>query len=241
MSDNRVYQLYAGSGLTLTAAGTIVVTPSMVCLVDPASINTIDELEQLLEPLPVSAKDVNTIFYTHLHFDHFSLSEVNELAGRIYMPKAEVDYIRALMAHKDSESDYQQYLVESHDYIAPIFVRQFLRYRFDPRYDMDTVLNRYPVILLEGETELVAGVKSVSLSGHCAGQLGLQVTERTKTVMIAGDAVLSEDDWRMADISNHFIIYDCVEWHLTRMRLHQVDEIIPGHGRRFSVEAEALI
>ncbi len=246
MSDNRVYQLYAGSGLTLTAAGTIVVSPDMVCLVDPASIKTIAELESLLEPLPVKAKDVDTIFYTHLHFDHFSLSEVNELAGRIYMPEKEVAYIRSLMAFKDDEVAYERYLVESHDFIAPIFVRQFLRYRFDERYDMDTVLKRYPITLISGEVELRSGVKTVPLPGHCAGQLGLLVTEkskleRAKTVMIAGDAVLSEDDWRMADISNHFIIYDCIEWHLTRIKLNQVDEIIPGHGRRFSVEAEVLI
>ena len=241
MSDNRVYQLYAGSGLTLTAAGSLVVSDDMVCLVDPASINDINELDELLKPFPVCSKDVNTIFYTHLHFDHFNLSDVNKLADVIYMPQREVAYINALMCHKDDEDAYRKFLTESHDYIAPVFVRQFIRYRNDERYCLDSVMKNYPVTLLDGIEEIANGVRTVPLPGHCAGQLGLEITERNRTVMIAGDAVLSEEDWRQTDISNHFIIYDSMEWHMTRARLNLVDEIIPGHGRRFSTEEIAIL
>lgn len=241
MSDNRVYQLYAGSGLTLTAAGTVVVAGDMICLVDPARIDSVEELTQLLDPLPIEANDVNTIFYTHLHFDHFNLSEVNNLADTIYMPEKEVAFINDLMQFKDDEAAYKKYLLDSHEFIAPVFVKQFVRYRDDKRYQLAEVMAKYPVVLLDGTNELAEGVRSVPLPGHCAGQLGLEVQEHNRSVMIAGDAVLSEEDWHAANISDHFIIYDSIEWHMTRARLNQVDEIIPGHGRRFSTERNTIL
>jgi glyoxylase-like metal-dependent hydrolase (beta-lactamase superfamily II) len=163
-----------------------------------------------LRELAISPGDVDTIVYSHLHFDHAGNLGLFPNA-QIVVQAAELDFWTSPMARRPlfamaAEQDYLDDLVKA---------------------DGQGRVRR-----IAGDTPLAAGIDAVELAGHTVGQQGLRVQTATRPVVLASDAVHFvqelEEDWpfQITDsLSGMYTAYD-------RLRTMQAagDVIVPGHA-----------
>lgn len=259
MSKARIYPLNRGDGMTLTASAAVVVDVDAVTLVDPGSVGDIQELANLVASRGLKWEAINQVFYTHLHFDHYDLCQWPDFIERVLVPAREVAYIRELMRYREQPEQYKDYLQTTHERIARPFLRQFVHYRYDPRYSDDALAASESLVHYDGEMRISEHAWTLPLPGHCVGLHGLvvngavvnsnrvggasgeeQLLELGRGI-IASDAVLSESDWRANDIDLHMILNDSHAWWNTRELLKQFDWILPGHGTVFAPGQAAAI
>jgi glyoxylase-like metal-dependent hydrolase (beta-lactamase superfamily II) len=162
-----------------------------------------------LHEMGISAGDVDTIVYSHLHFDHTGNLPLFP-AAEIIVQSAELDFWTSPMARRRlfamaAEQDYLDDLVKA---------------------DAEGRVRR-----IAGDTPLAPGIDALDLSGHTVGQQGLRVQTAARPLVLASDAAhyVQEisDDWpfQMTDsLSGMYAAYD-------RLRVWQADGdvIVPGH------------
>ena len=234
MSKATIIPLNIGDGLTLTASAALVVDGNNITLVDPAGLGSLQNLQRILDRKNLNLNEINQVFYTHLHFDHYDRWHFPEHIKRVFIPEKEVSYINNLMQHQSCEESYKHFLINSHEKLANVFVRQFCRYRNDARYEPNSLTASKTLIHYDGESQISDHCKTLPLPGHCVGLHGLEIELQDKRCVIASDAVLDITDWRNNDINRHLILSNSKQWWQSRNRLKDYEWLLPGHGGPFN-------
>ncbi len=230
-----VFSLNIPSRWTLQANSTLVVDGERRILVDPGCFDNVSELNGVLQKtVQMEISDITDVFYTHLHYDHYHplILDNQELCSHI--PKIEYDYIKTLMQHNHDATEFKRFLLDTHDLIAPVFLRQFFYFANDPRYQLDVVMQHNAIHLCAPGDELSPHITLIDLPGHCPGQLGLEVITDYGICIIAGDAVICLQDFSAVNTQHHLIIYNREKLLDSRKRVAQADFVIPGHDGWFN-------
>jgi glyoxylase-like metal-dependent hydrolase (beta-lactamase superfamily II) len=225
--------LAVGTRLTLRAATTCICDSEGLTLVDPATLAAPAEIDRALAQFGYRLTDVTRVFYTHLHFDHYAGTEFDAHVREIMMPRAEYAFINRISPLRHDPERYAAALYDSHERIAPVFMRQFLRLADDPRYDFADARRDARLRLMEPGMPVGPAMRCVDLAGHCPGQLGLELQTRYGRTLIAADAVLSLEDWTAPDLDHLLIIWDRARLLAARRRLAHADCVVPSHGAWF--------
>lgn len=228
-----MHALSIGTRLTLRAGTCLVRVGADLTLVDPGGLGDEAALAAALAALGLSPGDVNRVFYTHLHFDHYAGTCFGGQVPEVVIPRVEYDFARRLYALRADRDACRAALGASHHRIAPVFLREFLRLAGDPRYDFDRPELTGRLRLATPGMRLAPGLTCVDLAGHCPGQLGLAARTALGETVIAGDAVLSLEDWQAPDLDHLLIIWERERLLAARARLAGVDCVIPSHGPWF--------
>ena len=241
MSSIQVHPLAFGTRLTLHAGSCVIVGGEELTLVDPGAMDGPNEIDLALQSFGLRLADVTRVFYTHLHFDHYAGTLFEAHVKEVAIPRAEYEFTRRLMALRHDLEAYWMMLQQSHEHIAPVFLRQFVRLANDPRYDFDRPELRDRLRLVEAGEQLGLGIRSVDLSGHCPGQLGLLGHSQHGETLIAGDAVLSLADWTASNTGHLLIAWDRRRLREKHRLMAGMDCLIPSHGRWFRPVDRTLI
>ena len=234
MSRAKLISLNCGTQLTLKANATLVLDGDLCMLVDPGAFMDINEIDASLNThCGLNVSDLNTIYYTHLHFDHYRQYPWGDNIKKIYIPINEYQYISQLMALRNNEKEYTAYIEKTHDVISPVFLRQFLKIAHEDRYRVEDLLKLGQIELISEDTNISDNIITIGLDGHCAGQLGLKILTQEGTAIIAGDAALSLEDYCSNNCDHHLIMFDQHRWQLSKNKLCEADYVIPGHGPWF--------
>jgi len=223
--------------MTLRANSTLIIDGDRRILVDLGCFSSLDEIDTALRAATeFGLEEITDCYFTHLHFDHYKPLFPSNHGCRVRFPRREHEFIGKLMRFKDEPDRYRQFLLDTHELIAPVFLREFLRLAQDVRYqfaDTEAILQD------EGEW-LSPHVQTVGLTGHCPGQLGLRVETAQGVCLIAGDAVISLDDFLAKDTSHHLIVFNREQLLRSRQRVAEADYVVPGHGDWFESKRRAI-
>lgn len=242
MSDKaRVFSLNKPSRLTLKAGATLIVDGVHCILVDSGNFESPQQLEQSLQDAAgIGVQDITDVFYTHLHYDHFSPRLIAQCQADIHIPETEFHFINALMQHRHSKHHFCSFLQDTHDLIAPVFLRQFFSFADDDRYQLSQLQLNHHVHLCHADELLTPHVKTVDLSGHCPGQLGLEIATDHGSALLTGDAIICLQDYMAADTQHHLIVHHREKLMASRERVAHADFVIPGHGDWFDPRQQTL-
>ncbi|MFH1752330.1 MAG: MBL fold metallo-hydrolase [archaeon] len=87
-------------------------------------------------------------------------------------------------------------------------------------------------------TEIIKDVKVIELPGHSIDLIGLIIESNKGKVVIASDAISSED-WVNLDKKPMPFFYNAEEFEKSRKKVLEIaDYIIPGHGKMFKVQKQ---
>jgi glyoxylase-like metal-dependent hydrolase (beta-lactamase superfamily II) len=230
----RVYPLNRPAMMTLSASSTLIVDGPRRIVVDSGDFATAEELDHALRSAAgLGLEAVTDVYYTHLHFDHYRPCGYERAHWRLHAPREEFRFVAELMRHRNDRARYKAFLTDTHELIAPVFLREFLRLAADPRYDFGPPEQAPRFELCDAGTRLSPHVVTVDLAGHCPGQLGLEVETGHGLCLIAGDAVISLEDFLASDTAHHLIVYNREQLLASRRRVAEADFVVPGHGGWF--------
>jgi glyoxylase-like metal-dependent hydrolase (beta-lactamase superfamily II) len=222
-----------GTRLTLKAGCVLLRDGGVTILVDPGQFASRRELDAvLMAKAAITTAAVDMVFFTHLHFDHYDDLGFADVPA-VVMPQHAVAEVEALMRLREDAAAYERRIRDSHEVLAGIFLRQFLRLKDDPRYDFDRVSFASRLRTVAPGEHLTPRIATVDLPGHCIGQLGLAMPTQWGNTLVAADAVLSLEDYGAASFDHHLVIQHRAAMHTTRQRLAGYDCIVPGHGDWF--------
>lgn len=242
MSDAvRITPLALGTRLTLKAGCTLLSDGGRHVLVDPGCFPTRAALEASLQASAgIGVADLHTVFFTHLHFDHYNDLGFADVP-RVAMPRREANEVQELMSRRDDLDAYRDRIHSTHDVVSPVFMRQFVALRNDPRYDLAEVSFRPQLVFVEAGQWLTDRLRLIDLSGHSVGQLGLRTTTVHGDTAVVADAALSAEDYLRPGVGHHLVVHDTSRLLESRARLVQHDCIVPGHGAWFHPRTGARI
>jgi glyoxylase-like metal-dependent hydrolase (beta-lactamase superfamily II) len=164
--------------------------------------------ELALAKVDVDPKMVSKVIMTHLHWDHAWGFDLFENA-RYIIQKREIEYaIAPLPCHRSL------YYEES------IGKPQFVDY-----------LER--VSAIDGDTEVVPGVKAIALPGHTPGFQGVAVETEQGRHLIAGDAVGLYECMETVPYIPSGLYNNLDEYYRSLARIYEMaDVVLPGHDPR---------
>jgi N-acyl homoserine lactone hydrolase len=163
-------------------------------------------LIQALAEHGVTTRDIDTVFVSHLHWDHIENIDLFRHA-EILVPKVEFDYSAA---------------VRPTDWGTPPYAREMLE-------GMNVTL------LEDREQELFPDVSTLLLPGHSAGLQGLAVQSDKGTLVLASDALWSARDAVRGHPDVAFFDPAKGQASLDRA-LAAGSIYYPGHDRPFTIE-----
>jgi glyoxylase-like metal-dependent hydrolase (beta-lactamase superfamily II) len=237
-----VIQLNHGTRLSLKSSATLIIDQDEAILVDPGHFKSLEEIDASLKSTPVQGlADITTVFYTHLHFDHYKAFDFGSHVRRICIPEAELTYTKSLMQFWNDKVRYTQFLMDTHERIAPVFMRQFVYMAADKRYNFEDQNIQRRLQLVRTEEWLTPHVQAVALDGHCPGQLGLEIVTGDGAIIVAGDALLSLEDFLASNTDHHLIVHNQQRLLASRQRCAQADCAIPGHGPWFNPKTAVVL
>jgi len=236
------FRLNKASSWTLRVGATLIIDGERRILVDSGYFETLGELDTALhQAAGLGSDDITDVYYTHLHYDHYSPLLFAKTGLRFHMPRAEYHFINALMQYRLDADSFCAFLKKTHDLIAPVFLRQFLLFANDPRYELDRIANGNEIHLCDAEERISPHVTTIALPGHCPGQLGLELETRHGAGIVAGDAVICLNDYTAADTKHHLIVHNREQLLASRQRVAQADFVIPGHGDWFDPRQNTVV
>lgn len=229
----EIIPLAFGTKLTLKAGCVLIRDGSTNILVDPGQFASRHELDQMLmAKASITISNIDIVYFTHLHFDHYDDLGFSDVP-LVLMPRQEVQEVKELMRLRHDVDAYKKRINSSHELLAGIFLRQFVRLMDDQRYDLDnTSFARKLQTVLPGEL-ISSRVKTVDLPGHSIGQIGLEMQTQWGRTLVAADAVLSVEDYLAESFDHHLVIHNLAAMKATRQRLAEYDCVVPGHGTWF--------
>jgi glyoxylase-like metal-dependent hydrolase (beta-lactamase superfamily II) len=157
----------------------------------------------------IAPDDIRTIVLSHLHFDHIANVEC--------FPRAE------LIIHQDELSYF--YEQQGRDQALPI-------------YQIEGMLSRSKLQLINGELELLPGVKLLRTPGHTGGHCSLMFSHGGKTVILAQDAIKHRGE-AQAGVAGGAFAPDLAMQSIRRI-LSLADIVIPGHDGALQIEGGAV-
>lgn len=128
-------------------------------LVDTGSSGRLQALTEALARRGLTGSDIDTVVFTHAHWDHIQILDPFDRAV-FHVHPAELNYIRDPHAG---------------DHATPRWTK--------------AVLDRYDVREVVGGTELIPGVSIVEAPGHSAGTIAVAVVTAEGTAVVTGDAI----------------------------------------------------
>ncbi|WP_424629459.1 N-acyl homoserine lactonase family protein [Bradyrhizobium sp. SYSU BS000235] len=167
-------------------------------------------LLKALSELGLAPADIDTIFLTHLHWDHVENLDLFPQA-EVLTPRSEFEYAAT---------------PRPNDWGTPPYVREILR-------DIRVTL------LPEQEQEIFPGVKTLLLPGHSIGLQGLVIDTGSERAVLASDALWSARDATRAVPDVAFFDPAKAQVSLDRA-LAAGDVFYPGHDRPFRLTNGAV-
>ena len=167
-------------------------------------------LIEALNALGLTPADVDTVFMTHLHWDHVENLDLFAHA-EIMTPKLEFDYAAAPLAN---------------DWGTPPYVREILQ-------------GMRVTLLPDEEQEIFPGVRTLLLPGHSVGLQGLVVDMGAERAVLASDALWSARDAVRGVPDVAFFNPGQAQASLDRA-LAAGDLFYPGHDRPFRIQNGAV-
>lgn len=187
-------------GFLALANLTLIFSPEDLVLFDTGHYSNRSELVAGLGRLGLAPADVGKVFLSHLHFDHSHNIDLFPDA-QIYVSKLEWDYAR--QPHKK-------------DIHIPWLIHEQLQ--------------KHDLRLVEGEGQLVDGVRYLAAPGHTPGSYVLEFENDTKgTVVAAGDALKTLKESTMRQSTMSFGRPEDSAKTIDRI-LSRADCVIPGHS-----------
>ena len=143
-------------------------------------------LLQELEAAGVSTADVNTVFFSHLHFDHVGWNVTHEPGAAVRATFPNARYV----AHR---ADWE------------VFQRPEVMELFPPHWDqtLGPLQDLGVLDLLDGERPLTSEITAISTPGHTPGSMSLAIVSGGQRTYILGDvfhgpAQITETDWKFS-------------------------------------------
>ena len=229
-----IHALGFGTRLTMRVGCVLLEDAGRRILVDPGHFDSKAELLQALQQhAGIGLAEVDTVFFTHLHFDHYNDLDFSE-AGEVLVSAEEMVFIEAsARAGENGDDSYRQFIEANYEFVAPVFMRQFMRLYKDARYDFERVSFAAKMRRVQAGENVSPNVRIVALPGHSPGLLGLVCNTHWGNTLIAGDAVLSLADACSKEGEGHLIWHRKKELLQTRSNCLKFDAIVPGHGPWF--------
>ncbi len=167
-------------------------------------------LLQALANFGLSPRDIDTIFLTHLHWDHVENLDLFAHA-EVITPQLEFDYAAA---------------PRPNDWGTPPYVREILQ-------------GMRVTLLPDVEQELFPGVRTLPLPGHSIGLQGLIINSGGETAVLASDALWSARDVSRGKPDVAFFDPQKAQTSLDRA-IAAGDIFYPGHDRPFRLKDGAI-
>lgn len=170
-------------------------------------------LMKVLEKEGLKADDIDFIICTHLHWDHCQNNDCFP-GKKVYVQKREVRYaIDPLKGH------YSTYEAPAAG-LVPIWV---------------SAGNELKII--DGDTEIVPGIKVILTPGHSPGSQCVCVDTTDGVYLVAGDTINLYENWEGNDLYEHIpggIHVDLAEFEASFEKLEKIDfkKILPGHDAK---------
>jgi len=156
----------------------------------------------------LSSDDVKIVVLTHLHWDHVGGFDVFKNA-RFLVQREEIEYA-----------------------IAPLPCHQSIYYEKSlGKPEFVDYLDRIDVI--EGDREIEAGVRLISIPSHSPGFQGVLVDTEKGRYFVAGDAVGLFECWETVPHVPSSIFVNLADYYESIDRIEKVaDYVLPGHDGR---------
>ena len=168
-------------------------------------------LVKTLSRFGLAPADIDTVFLTHLHWDHVENLDLFSHA-EIMTPRAEFEYAAA---------------PRPNDWGTPPYVREILQ-------------GMRVTLLPEEEQELFPGVRTLLLPGHSVGLQGLLIDAGGERAVLASDALWSARDVTRAVPDVAFFDPQKAQASLDRA-VASGDIFYPGHDRPFRIKNGAIV
>ena len=157
-------------------------------------------LEAGLKARGLAPADVPQVFLSHLHVDHVMNIGIFPFSTKVYVSRAEWDYV----ANPHPEDPWVPWLIREQ-------------------------LQKYDLQLIEGEGELVSGVRYFPVPGHTPGCTALVFDTKDKgRVVLAGDALKFPREMLQQGADHAFDSHENASASI-RLILSIADRIVPGH------------
>lgn len=170
------------------------------------------ELPNAMAAAGFHPEDIDFIIMTHLHWDHCFNTEFFP-GKKIYVQKRELEYamdplpVHAVSYEAPSAGLMQPWLGAADQMIA-----------------------------LEGDTDILPGIRAVTLAGHSPGFQGVLVNTKKGVCLIAGDCLSTYENWEGNEKQKHIpggVHVDLTEVYDTYDKIERIcDFILPGHDPR---------
>ncbi len=232
----KVIELFQGSKLTVKASTLLIIDGDFKCITDPASICSFQELALALKFHNLQISDINSVFFTHLHFDHFNVADWME-STQIFVPSIEWEFYSELQKHTSSKEVFLEFLLSTHELVAKLFQRQFWQVINSNQYSIPEKIKR-KIKFVSANQKLSDNVSTIDLSGHSPGQLGLMVNSINGNSLVCGDAILSKLDFN--EQVNHLIMWNSNHYNQSRLKAKKANIIYPGHGAPFTFSKKEI-
>jgi N-acyl homoserine lactone hydrolase len=163
-----------------------------------------------LEEHGLSPQDIDTVFLTHLHWDHVENLDLFAHA-EILTPRIEFEYAAS---------------PRSNDWGTPPYVREILH-------------NMNVTLLPDQEQEIFPGIRTLLLPGHSVGLQGLVIDTGEERAVLASDALWSARDAIRGVPDVAFFDPEKAQASLDRA-LAAGSVFYPGHDRPFRLESGSV-
>lgn len=179
---------------------TLIKTPEGPIMFDVGHTVNRQGLVAGLKARGLTPADVPRVFLSHLHVDHVMNIGIFPYSTKVYVSRIEWEY--AADPHPE-------------DPWVPWLIREQLQ-----KYDLQ---------LIEGEGELVPGVRYFPVPGHTPGSMALDFDVKDKgRVVLAGDALKFPREMLQQGADHAFDSHENASASI-RLMLSMADRIVPGH------------
>jgi glyoxylase-like metal-dependent hydrolase (beta-lactamase superfamily II) len=170
------------------------------------------EIHTALAKLGLSPQDIDIVIFSHLHWDHsFNLDHFSK--ATFLVQKAELKY-----AVNPLPSDKKPYAVGISG-VQPPWMKVFGQ-----------------MIPLDGDQEILPGIRVIHLPGHTPGTQGVVVETSEGPWVIAGDTVPLYENWKGDDTLDHIpggVFQNLYDYYFSLKKLEPFgDKILPSHDEK---------
>jgi len=163
-------------------------------------------LLEALEERRLSPRDIDTVILSHSNWDHVLNIDLFS-DSQIIIHKDELEYA------KSPRDD---------DWATPTFLYDLLK-----EMDLKTI---------DKDTKLTEGIEILETIGHTVGHISLLVSERSKRILFAQDALPSARSYHRELPDYIFFSEEEARNSILRIKRMEPDIIYPGHDRPFTVK-----